>query len=107
MKYSFFDKQKLHAKENYNYFFMKMVFKIILTSFKISTILIFRQIVNNYIINIFTIIFIIFLIYNICENIIKYNKILKDIKKTLNINDLYIEIDLRGNLLKKVLNYGK
>lgn len=107
MNYTFFDKQKIEAKSNYNYFIMRMIFKVLLISFKLSFALILSQLFNNIIIKIFSLIYVASSIYNIYFNIRKYNKILKDIKETININNSYIEIDFSGNLLKKVINYGK
>lgn len=107
MNYTFFEKQKTSAKENYNYFLEKLFFKIFIILFKVSIILIVRSILEYTIVDILCIIYIISSIYNTYIIINKYSYILTDIKKTLNYTNSYYIINLNGNFFKKVLNYGK
>ena len=46
MNKSFFDKQVKLAYDNYNYFFMKMIVKILQISLKLATVLLISEIFN-------------------------------------------------------------
>ena len=96
MDMSYVTNQLEEAKYNYNYFFMKMIIKVLQICFKLSF---------NIIAIICTIISFIS-IYNIIKN---YVYIIEDIRDTLNI-DLFFELDLNvlsNNLFKGMFNYGR
>ena len=105
MDMSYVTNQLEEAKYNYNYFFMKMIIKVLQVCFKLSFILLLSSIFNYLIINIIAIIctIISFIsIYNIIKNY-------EDIRDTLNI-DLSFELDLNAlsnNLFKGMFNYGR
>ena len=109
MNMSYIANQLEEAKYNYNYFFMKMIIKIIQLCFNLSFILLLISIFNYLIINIIAIIctIISFIsIYNIIKN---YMYIIEDIRDTLNI-ELSFELDLNvlsNNLFKGMFNYGR
>mgnify|MGYP004464185357 FL=1 len=109
MNMSYVTNQLEEAKYNYNYFFMKMIIKVLQVCFKLSFILLLSSIFNYLIINIIAIIctIISFIsIYNIIKN---YMYIIEDIRDTLNI-DLSFELDLNvlsNNLFKGMFNYGR
>ena len=93
------DNQIEIAKYNYNYFFTKMIVKILQTCFKLSCILLISEIFNYTIISLFN-------IYIIISN---YKYIIEDIRKTLKL-EVSFEIDLNtisDKLFKGILNYGK
>ena len=100
------DNQIEIAKYNYNYFFTKMIVKILQTCFKLSCILLISEIFNYTIINIIYTIKSLFNIYIIISN---YKYIIEDIRKTLKL-EVSFEIDLNtmsDKLFKGILNYGK
>ena len=104
MDMSYVTNQLEEAKYNYNYFFMKMIIKVLQVCFKLSFILLLSSIFNYLIINIIAIICT--SIYNIIKN---YVYIIEDIRDTLNI-DLSFELDLNvlsNNLFKGMFNYGR
>ena len=107
MDMSYVTNQLEEAKYNYNYFFMKMIIKVLQICFKLSFILLLSSIFNYLIINIIAIIctIISFIsIYNIIKN---YVYIIEDIRDTLNI-DLSFELDLNvlsNNLFKGMINF--
>ena len=110
MKNNFFDKQVSTARENYNYFFIKLVFSILKIVFKLSIILLVSCIFNYSIINIIALIYTIHLLFEISYVIRYYSDIIGDIKKTLKYNDLSFEIDfnlIHGNFFKGVVRYGR
>ena len=101
------DNQIEIAKYNYNYFFTKMIVKILQTCFKLSCILLISEIFNYIIINIIAIIYTIISLFNIYISNYKY--IIEDIRKTLKL-EVSFEIDLNtisDKLFKGILNYGK
>lgn len=109
MNNNYINNQLEEAKYNYNYFFMKMIIKVLQVCFKLSFILLLSSIFNYLIINIIAIIctVISFIsIYNIIKN---YMYIIEDIGNTLNM-DLSFELDLNvlsSNLFKGMFNYGR
>ena len=95
MDKTYLEEQLKIARENYNYFFMKMIVKVLQVCFKLASMLLISEIFNYTIINI------------IATN---YKYIIEDIKKTLKIKEISFEIDLNvigDNLFKGILNYGK
>lgn len=97
------DNQLNTARYNYNYFFMKMIIKLLQISLKLSFVLLFSSLFNYSIINIITIIYTIISIINIYAVITKYKPLIEDIGNTLNIEKLSFEIDLNvisNNLFK-------
>ena len=103
------DNQIEIAKYNYNYFFTKMIVKILQTCFKLSCILLISEIFNYTIINIIAIIYTIISLFNIYIIISNYKYIIEDIRKTLKL-EVSFEIDLNtisDKLFKGILNYGK
>ena len=99
MNKTLLDNQIEVAKYNYNYFFTKMIVKILQTCFKLSCILLISEIFNYTIISLFN-------IYIIISN---YKYIIEDIRKTLKL-EVSFEIDLNtisDKLFKGILNYGK
>ena len=107
MNMSYVTNQLEEAKYNYNYFFMKMIIKVLQVCFKLSFILLLSSIFNYLIINIIAIICTIISFISI-YNIIKMY-IIEDIRDTLNI-DLSFELDLNvlsNNLFKGMFNYGR
>lgn len=109
MSNSYINNQIEEAKYNYNYFFMKVIIKVLQVCLKLSFILLLSSIFNYFIVNVIAIIctIISFIsIYNIIKN---YVYIIEDIKNTLNM-DLSFELDLNvlsNNLFKGMFNYGK
>ena len=100
MDMSYVTNQLEEAKYNYNYFFMKMIIKVLQVCFKLSFILLLS------IIAIICTIISFISIYNIIKN---YVYIIEDIRDTLNI-DLSFELDLNvlsNNLFKGMINYGR
>lgn len=110
MNKTYLDNQIEAAKYNYNYFFMKMIVKILQVCFKLACILLISEIFNYTIINIIAIIYTIISLFSIYIIISNYKYIIEDIRKTLNLEELSFEIDLNtisDNLIKGILNYGK
>lgn len=110
MKTLFFNNQIMMAKNNFNYFFMKMIVKIFQNIFKIASILLISQICNLLFVNILSILLIITTIYNIYEIVTNYSQILKDIKNTLPNENICYEIDLNtlsNNLFRIGERYGR
>lgn len=110
MNKTFIDKQIIEAKENFNYFFMKMIVKILQSSFKLAIILLLYSIFNYTMVNIICLIYTIYTMYSIYNIINKYNDIMMDIKETLKYENICYEIDfnmISNNLFRGVVNYGK
>ena len=78
------DNQIEIAKYNYNYFFTKMIVKILQTCFKLSCILLISEIFNYTIINIIAIIYTIISLFNIYIIINNYKYIIEYPDYTLN-----------------------
>ena len=103
------DNQIETAKYNYNYFFMKMIVKILQVCFKLASVLLISEIFNYTIINIIAIIYTIISLFSIYIIISNYKYIIEDIRKTLKL-EVSFEIDLNtmsDKLFKGILNYGK
>lgn len=101
----FLDKQISEAKDNYNYFFIKLIFCIFKNIFKLSIILILSSVFNYTIINIIAIMFTIYYFYNSISIGKYYFNIIKEIKDTLVFDELYFEIDfnlLHNDLFRSV-----
>ncbi len=110
MNKSYFDKQVRLAYDNYNYFFMKMIVKILQISLKLACVLLISGIFNYTFINIIALIYTIISIYSMYETICNYKYIIMDIKDTLGFENVSFEIDLNyisNNIFKGLLNYGK
>lgn len=108
MKY--LDKQISNARENYNYFFVKLIFSILKNIFKFSIILILSSIFNYTVINIITILCILYYGYKIIFMSVYYFNIIKDIKDTLGYKDFSFEINLdllNNDIFKGEIKYGR
>ena len=107
---NYLDKQIRDAKNNYNYFFVKLIFGILSIIFNLSIMLLISSVFNYVIINIIALFYTIysfFKIINICKY---YFSIINDIKNTLGYSDLFFEIDFSlfdNNIFKGVVKYGK
>lgn len=110
MKNIFFNKQIKNAKDDYNYFFIKLISNIIRIIFKLAVMLLISNIFNNIFINIIALLY---TLYSLSEIILIYNyytNIISDIKNTLGYNEFCFEIDLNVlyyNLFKGKEKYGK
>lgn len=110
MNKSFFEKQKENAYNNYSYFIVKMIVRVLQICFKLSIVLIISEIFNYLTINIIALIYTIISIYSIYNIIDNYKYILNDIKNTLNLKKFTFEVDLStisDNFFKGMVNYGK
>lgn len=110
MNKTFLDIQKEHARENFNYFFMKLISKTLNYLLKITLFLLVTEIFDYTIISIFCFIYVIYSIYSMYNVYSNYNSIMKDIKESIDGDEIYYEIDfhqLKNNLLGKEVNYGK
>lgn len=110
MNKSFFDKQVKLAYDNYNYFFMKMIVKILQISLKLATVLLISEIFNYTFVNVIALIYTIVSIYSMYETICNYKYIIMDIKNTLGYDNISFEVDLNfisNNIFKGLVNYGK
>lgn len=107
MKYTLLEKQKKIAKDNYNYFLVKLIFKILFILLKLSLILIIYSLIDNIIFNLFVILYIVASIFSIVYNLVKYYYILNEIKLSLNMDNSFLVIDFRNDIIKKVFSYGK
>lgn len=107
---TYFDKQIKDARDNYNYFFMKLILSIIKIIFKLSIMLIIFSFFDYTIINI---IVLLYTFYSFCEIYrisIYYKDIIIDIKDTLGYSNYIFELDfnlINRNIFKGVLKYGK
>lgn len=110
MKKLYIENQLAEARYNYNYFFTKMIVKLLQVCIKLACVLLISEIFNYTIINIIAIVYTIFSLINIYMIITNYKYIIEDIKNTLGIEELVFEIDLNvisRDLFKGILNYGK
>ena len=110
MDKTYLEEQLKIARENYNYFFMKMIVKVLQVCFKLASMLLISEIFNYTIINIIAIIYTIISLISIYDIITNYKYIIEDITKTFKIQEISFEIDLNvigDNLFKGILNYGK
>ena len=98
------------AENNYNYFFVKLIFGILKIVFKLAIVLLISSIFDYTIINILALFY---TIYAFCEIgfVCKYYfNIINDIKETLGYKDLCFEIDFKlgdFDVFKGVVKYGK
>jgi len=107
---NYLEKQFRDAKDNYNFFFVKLVFDILKILVKLSIILLISSIFNYFIVNIIVFIYIFYVIFNIYNLSNYYFGIISDIKETMGYSDLSFEIDfslININYLKGALKYGK
>lgn len=107
---NYLEKQFRDAKDNYNYFFVKLIFDILKVIAKLSIILLISSIFNYIIVNIIALIYTFYTICNIYYLCNYYMGIIYDIKDTMGYSDLSFEIDfslININYLKGVLKYGK
>ena len=106
----FLDQQIRIAKDNYNYFFMKLLFSVLKIIFNLSVVLLFSSVFNNLVINIIALIYTIYSMYSIYFVSIYYINIINDIKDTLGYNDYIFEIDfsqVNNSVIKGLVKYGK
>ena len=101
-----FDRQVKDAKNNYNYFFIKLIFSILMVVFKLFIVLLISTIFN---LTFVTIIALIYLCYSLYD-IVCIFKYYLNIKNTLGYDNFVFEIDL--NLIsrmffKGMVKYGK
>jgi len=107
---NYLDKQVIDAKNNCNYFFVKLIFCVLKNLFKLSIILLISGIFNYTIISIVVLVYTIYSLYdtfNVCKY---YFNIINDIKNTLGYNDFYFEIDfnlIHSDFFRGVIRYGK
>lgn len=107
---NFLDKQISNARENYNYFFIKLIFSILKNIFKFSIILILSNIFDYTIINIIAIICTLYYSYKIISISAYYLNIINDIKNTLGYEDYSFEINvelLSNYFFRGEIRYGK
>ena len=107
---NYIEKQFRDAKDNYNYFFVKLIFDILKVFVKLSIMLLISSIFNYTIVNVIVLIYTIYALYNIYSLFNYYFGIISDIKDTLGYSDLSFEINfslININYLKGVLRYGK
>lgn len=107
---NYLDRQLQNVKDNYNYFFVKLIFTIFKVIVKLSFMLLISSIFNYTVINIISLIYTIYAMYNVYSIWRYYSNIIDDIKNTLEYDDLSFEIDTRllsGSLVKDVVKYGK
>lgn len=107
---NYLDKQIIMAKNNYNYFFMKLLLSVLKIIFKLSIVLLISSIFNYLIINIIAIIYTIYSLFAVLYFSKYYIDIINDIKNTLGYNNYSFEIDfslIDKNIFKGMLKYGK
>lgn len=107
---SLLDRQILKAKDNFNYFFMIMISKILRLLVILALILLISQIINITFIYQMVVILILLSFYKIFQIIKYYTYILEDIRSTLPHENIYYVIDF--SLMKKIIfkkseNYGR
>lgn len=110
MNNSFLEKQINTAKDNLNYFFMKMITKIIKLFIVFTCVLLINQIFDTLFINIITLIFTLFFIFRVYKIIDEYTYILNDIKNTFNTTKFSFIVDtdiIKKDLIGMVVKYGK
>lgn len=107
---NYLDEQMICAKDNYNYFFMKLLFGILKVIIYLSIVLLISIIFNYLFINIIALIYTIYSMYAIYSVIKYYTDIINDIKNTLGYNYYSFEIDfslINKNIFKGIVKYGK
>lgn len=83
MDRSTLDKQIIIAKENSSYFFSRMVIAIFLTLFKLMFVVVISFFVSHVVVTIVSLLYTIYLLYDIVGKINYYFGIIKDIDYTL------------------------
>lgn len=107
---NYLDKQFKEAQDNYNYFFVKLIFSIFKIIVWLAFMLLISSIFNYTIINIIALIYTIYALFNIYNTLKYYSIIITDIKETLKLDSLSWKIDtnlLNINFFKGVVKYGK
>ena len=110
MNSNYYNEQVLVAQENYNYFFAKLICCIMQIFIKLSIVLLIDVIFNFTIINIISLIYVIYAMMTIFKCISYYMDIIYDIKNTLNLSNLSFEIDfslIHYDFFKGIVEYGK
>lgn len=107
---NYLEKQIKDAKDNYNYFFIKLISCIFKTIGKLSIVLLISSIFNYTIINIIALIYTIYSMYNLYFVWNYYFDFINSIKNTLGYNNFTFEIDLNmlhSDIFRGVVKYGK
>ena len=107
---SFLDKQIREAKDNYNYFFMRLFFSVLKIILKLLCVLLISGIFNYLFINIIALIYTIYSLYCLYDICNYYFNIICEIKETLRYNEFSFVIDfclVNNSILKGILKYGK
>lgn len=107
---NFLDKQISETRDNYNYFFIKLIFSIFKNIFKLSIILLLVSIFNYTVINVIAIIYTVYCFYNIISISKYYFNIIKDIKDTAGYEDFSFEINanlLYNGIFNGEIKYGR
>lgn len=107
---NYIEKQMRDAQNNYNYFFIKLIFSILKDIFKLSVVFVIGGFFSNFITNIFMLFFTIYIIYNIISICNYYIHIIKDIKNTIDLESYVFEIDFKlinFNIFRGVIKYGR
>ena len=106
----FLEKQINEAKENYNYFCIKLIICIMKNIFKLSIILLLSSIFNYFIINVIAIICTVYYFFILFDIIKYYSNIIKDIKDTVGYEELCFEINfdlLNKDIFRGKIKYGR
>ena len=104
---NFFDKQIGMAKNNYNYFFMRLLSGILKIICKLAIMLLVSNIFNFLIINIIVLIYTIYSLFSIYNLYNYYIEIMGDIKNTLCFSDFLFKFDFSNRIFKGMVKYGK
>lgn len=107
---NYLDRQIKDAKNNYNYFFIKLIFSIFNVIFKLAILLILISFFDYTIINIIMLLFTFYSFYEVYRIFIYYSEIINDIRNTLGYNEFVFELDfdlISRSIFKGVLKYGK
>ena len=110
MQNSLINKQIRDAKDNFNYFFVAAIVKVIKCMLLLCSVLVLNILFDNLIVYIITLIYTLYTFYKIYNIVNMYKYILEDIKKTLYKEKFYYVIDtnkIKNNLFGKVVKYGK
>ena len=110
MQNALISKQIRDAKDNFNYFFMSCIVKIIKSMLLLASILVLNVIFDNLIVYIITLLYTLYTLYKVYNIINMYKYILDDIKSTLYKEKFYYIIDTnktKNNLFNGVVKYEK
>lgn len=110
MNKNFLDNQLREAYYNYNYFFMKLIVKVLQCFLKLAFVLLIASIFDYGILYIVALFYSLYSIYNIYIIVDKYTFLIRDIRKTLNMKEVLFEMDLNvisNNLFKGLFSYVK